>query len=65
MTASHCDTAAGVQPGAGDHDHEGGTAGSGGRDTRGGIIPEGTSEIQTLIIGRELLGLSAFGTRDA
>lgn len=35
------------------------------RDTRGGIIPEGTSEIQTLIIGRELLGLSAFGTRDA
>lgn len=31
------------------------------RDTRGGMIPEGTSEIQTLIIGRELLGLSAFG----
>jgi acyl-CoA dehydrogenase len=30
------------------------------RDTRGGIIPEGTSEIQTLIIGRELTGLSAF-----
>ena len=29
------------------------------RDTRGAIIPEGTSEIQTLIIGRELLGLSA------
>lgn len=33
------------------------------RDTRGGIIPEGTSEIQTLIIGRELLGMSAFGER--
>ncbi len=32
------------------------------RDTRGAIIPEGTTEIQTLIIGRELLGLSAFGT---
>lgn len=31
------------------------------RDTRGAIIPEGTTEIQTLIIGRELLGLSAFG----
>jgi len=31
------------------------------RDTRGAVIPEGTSEIQTLIIGRELLGLSAFG----
>lgn len=30
------------------------------RDTRGGIIPEGTSEIQTLIIGREILGMSAF-----
>ena len=30
------------------------------RDTRGGIIPEGTTEIQTLIIGREVLGLSAF-----
>ena len=30
------------------------------RDTRGGMIPEGTSEIQTLIIGRELTGLSAF-----
>ena len=30
------------------------------RDTRGGIIPEGTSEIQTLIIGREILGISAF-----
>jgi alkylation response protein AidB-like acyl-CoA dehydrogenase len=30
------------------------------RDTRGGMIPEGTSEIQTLIIGREILGLSAF-----
>lgn len=30
------------------------------RDTRGGLIPEGTSEVQTLIIGRELLGLSAF-----
>lgn len=33
------------------------------RDTRGGLIPEGTSEIQVLIIGRELLGLSAFGER--
>jgi alkylation response protein AidB-like acyl-CoA dehydrogenase len=33
------------------------------RDTRGGLIPEGTSEIQILIIGRELLGLSAFGDR--
>lgn len=30
------------------------------RDTRGGIIPEGTSEVQTLIIGREILGMSAF-----
>jgi alkylation response protein AidB-like acyl-CoA dehydrogenase len=30
------------------------------RDTRGGMIPEGTSEIQTLIIGREILGISAF-----
>jgi len=29
------------------------------RDTRGGTIPEGTTEIQTLIIGRELLGMSA------
>jgi acyl-CoA dehydrogenase len=29
------------------------------RDTRGGTIPEGTSDIQTLIIGRELLGMSA------
>lgn len=29
------------------------------RDTRGGMIPEGTSEIQTLIAGREILGLSA------
>jgi alkylation response protein AidB-like acyl-CoA dehydrogenase len=29
------------------------------RDTRGGTIPEGTSEIQTLIIGRELLGINA------
>ena len=26
------------------------------RDTRGGMIPEGTTEIQTLIIGREVLG---------
>lgn len=31
------------------------------RDTRGATIPEGTTEIQTLIIGRELLGISAFG----
>jgi len=30
------------------------------RDTRGALIPEGTSEIQTLIIGREILGISAF-----
>lgn len=29
------------------------------RDTRGGTIPEGTTEIQTLIVGREILGLSA------
>ncbi|MEU9454177.1 acyl-CoA dehydrogenase [Streptomyces sp. NPDC048277] len=29
------------------------------RDTRGGTIPEGTTEVQTLIIGRELLGISA------
>lgn len=29
------------------------------RDTRGGMIPEGTTEIQTLIIGREILGISA------
>lgn len=29
------------------------------RDTRGGMIPEGTSEIQTLIAGREILGLDA------
>lgn len=29
------------------------------RDTRGGQIPEGTSEVQTLIAGREILGLNA------
>ncbi|MYN14191.1 acyl-CoA dehydrogenase [Pusillimonas sp. TS35] len=29
------------------------------RDTSGGVIPEGTAEVQTLIVGRELLGLSA------
>lgn len=29
------------------------------RDTRGGTIPEGTTEMQILIIGRELLGMSA------
>ncbi|QRQ83492.1 acyl-CoA dehydrogenase family protein [Cupriavidus oxalaticus] len=29
------------------------------RDARGGLIPEGTTEIQTLIIGREILGLNA------
>ncbi|SDW67911.1 Acyl-CoA dehydrogenase [Albimonas donghaensis] len=29
------------------------------RDTRGGMIPEGTSEIQTLIAGREILGIDA------
>ncbi|MBT9527652.1 MAG: acyl-CoA/acyl-ACP dehydrogenase [Rhizobacter sp.] len=29
------------------------------RDTRGGMIPEGTTEIQTRIIGREILGISA------
>ncbi|MBA2962664.1 MULTISPECIES: acyl-CoA dehydrogenase family protein [Ramlibacter] len=34
------------------------------RDTRGAVIPEGTTEIQTLIIGRELLGMSAFGSAD-
>ncbi|HMM71576.1 MAG TPA: acyl-CoA dehydrogenase family protein [Rhodocyclaceae bacterium] len=30
------------------------------RDTRGGMIPEGTTELQTLTIGREVLGISAF-----
>lgn len=30
------------------------------RDTRGGTIPEGTTQIQSLIIGRELIGLDAF-----
>ncbi|MBV7486670.1 acyl-CoA dehydrogenase family protein [Bordetella sp. BOR01] len=35
------------------------------RDTRGAVIPEGTSEIQTLIIGRDLLGISAFGSPPA
>jgi alkylation response protein AidB-like acyl-CoA dehydrogenase len=30
------------------------------RDARGVMIPEGTSEIQKLIIGRDLLGISAF-----
>ena len=29
------------------------------RDARGAMIPEGTSEIQTLIIGRDILGMSA------
>jgi len=29
------------------------------RDTRGGTIPEGTTEVQTLIVGREILGISA------
>lgn len=29
------------------------------RDTSGGVIPEGTAEIQTLIVGREVLGMSA------
>ncbi|CAB3790988.1 Acyl-CoA dehydrogenase, short-chain specific [Paraburkholderia caffeinitolerans] len=29
------------------------------RDTSGGTIPEGTAEIQTLIVGREVLGMSA------
>ena len=29
------------------------------RDTAGGLIPEGTAEIQTLIVGREVLGMSA------
>jgi acyl-CoA dehydrogenase len=32
------------------------------RDTRGAVIPEGTTEIQQLIIGREILGLSAFSS---
>lgn len=30
------------------------------RDARGFMIPEGTSQIQKLIIGREILGISAF-----
>ncbi|WP_153505332.1 acyl-CoA dehydrogenase family protein [Cumulibacter manganitolerans] len=29
------------------------------RDTRGASIPEGTTEVQTLVVGREILGLSA------
>lgn len=29
------------------------------RDTRGGTIPEGTTEVQTLIVGREILSMSA------
>ncbi|MFA4916961.1 MAG: acyl-CoA dehydrogenase family protein [Syntrophales bacterium] len=29
------------------------------RDARGSMIPEGTTEIQTLIIGRDILGISA------
>jgi len=29
------------------------------RDTAGGIIPEGTADIQALIVGREVLGISA------
>jgi len=29
------------------------------RDTRGGMIPEGTTEIQTLIAAREILGMNA------
>lgn len=29
------------------------------RDARGATIPEGTSEIQTLIVGRDILGISA------
>ncbi|PJB42584.1 MAG: acyl-CoA dehydrogenase, partial [Deltaproteobacteria bacterium CG_4_9_14_3_um_filter_44_9] len=29
------------------------------RDARGAMIPEGTTEIQTLIIGRDVLGMSA------
>jgi len=29
------------------------------RDTAGGIIPEGTADIQSLIVGREVLGVSA------
>ena len=29
------------------------------RDTSGASIPEGTAEIQTLIVGREVLGVSA------
>lgn len=33
------------------------------RDTRGGTIPEGTTQIQTLVIGRELLGLDAFNVK--
>lgn len=33
------------------------------RDTRGGTIPEGTTQIQTLVIGREMLGLDAFNVK--
>ncbi|CAP44129.1 MULTISPECIES: acyl-CoA dehydrogenase family protein [Alcaligenaceae] len=34
------------------------------RDTSGGVIPEGTAEVQTLIVGRELLGLSAINAME-
>lgn len=35
------------------------------RDTSGGTIPEGTAEVQTLIVGREVLGLSAINAAEA
>lgn len=35
------------------------------RDTSGGTIPEGTAEVQTLIVGREVLGLSAINAAGA
>ncbi len=34
------------------------------RDTSGGTIPEGTAEVQTLIVGREVLGLSAINAAE-
>ncbi|AWP73988.1 MULTISPECIES: acyl-CoA dehydrogenase family protein [Bordetella] len=34
------------------------------RDTSGGIIPEGTAEVQTLIVGREVLGMSAINAAE-
>lgn len=34
------------------------------RDTSGGVIPEGTAEVQTLIVGREILGMSAINAAE-